>query len=87
MFDLNCLMRPRKICLCRNVTREDIRIAVQEGAKSMAQLQAKTAASTGCGTCYSEVEKALKEELMHLQAKRSGQKELDFLQTTGFKSR
>lgn len=78
MLDLNCLMRPRKVCLCRSVTRDDIKHAVESGVRTMNQLQAKTAASTGCGTCFLEVKNVLEEELLCFQEKNDRQCRLKF---------
>jgi NAD(P)H-nitrite reductase large subunit len=47
------------ICFCHAVTEGEIREAVQAGAKTMAEIQAQTCASTGCGGCYYDVESIL----------------------------
>ena len=45
-------MRPRRVCICRHVTEEQIRRAVLEGgAESFQEVQLQTGCSTGCGTC------------------------------------
>ncbi|MCS6984498.1 MAG: (2Fe-2S)-binding protein [Leptospiraceae bacterium] len=56
-------MRPRKVCLCRGVSRADLRRAMEEGATTLAQLQRKTLAGTGCGSCLLEVIRILHEYL------------------------
>lgn len=48
-------MRPRKLCLCKCVSKADIEAAVRAGADSFAKVVEKTQATTGCGTCYNEV--------------------------------
>lgn len=61
-MDIACLMRPRKLCLCKGVSRQDIADAVAQGADTFPKLIKKTHASTGCGTCYHEVYAAFREE-------------------------
>lgn len=53
---LYALMRPRKICICKQVSEEEIRRAVKEGgARSFEEVQRATRCSTGCGTCEGSV--------------------------------
>jgi len=55
-FDINALMRPHKICLCKSVTEKDIRDAVLlNGARNFEEVQQLTKCSTGCGTCEGKV--------------------------------
>ena len=49
------------VCFCHGVTEAEIRKAIAEGATSLAAVQAKTLASTGCGGCTCEVERLLEE--------------------------
>ncbi|BBD78858.1 (2Fe-2S)-binding protein [Aerosticca soli] len=51
------------ICLCRAVTDRDIRRAVDEGARSFAQLQERTGCSTCCGCCSADARACLDEAL------------------------
>lgn len=51
------------ICFCHGVTESEIRKAIAEGAHTIAEIQAKTLASTGCGGCACEVERILEEVL------------------------
>jgi bacterioferritin-associated ferredoxin len=60
-MDIACLMRPRKLCLCKGVSKQDIEEAVAGGVENFRQLVAKTHATTGCGTCYREVYAAFRE--------------------------
>ncbi len=61
MVDLNRLMRPAMVCVCRRVPEERIRDAVENrGARSFDEVQAITNCSTGCGTCESEVRALIK---------------------------
>lgn len=56
MLDLNRLMRPAMVCVCRRVPEECVRDAVQNrGARNFEDVQAITNCSTGCGTCETEV--------------------------------
>lgn len=49
--ELFALMRPERICICRGVSRQDIREAVIDGIADFDSLQSRTGCSTGCGTC------------------------------------
>jgi NAD(P)H-nitrite reductase large subunit len=51
------------ICFCHGVPESEIRKAIREGARTIADIQARTLASTGCGGCSSEVERILAEML------------------------
>ena len=51
------------VCFCHGVTEAEIRKAIAEGARTIADIQAKTLASTGCGGCGGEVERILEEML------------------------
>jgi bacterioferritin-associated ferredoxin len=77
-MDLACLMRPRKLCLCKGVSRQDITQAVEGGADNFRQLIQKTQATTGCGTCYHEVYAAFREEREKQSCKVMGQIGLKF---------
>ncbi len=48
---LNSLIRPRKICLCKNIGEVDIYQAYEKGARTLKAIIKETDASTGCGTC------------------------------------
>ncbi len=47
------------ICHCLNVSEEDIRMEVLEGAKDFATLQQRTKISTGCGKCKDKANQVL----------------------------
>lgn len=49
------LMRPRMLCVCRRVPEENVRAAVEQGAQTFEEVQARTSCSTGCGTCEGRV--------------------------------
>lgn len=40
-----------KICYCMKVHRGTLLAAIAAGARTLAELQARTRAGTGCGTC------------------------------------
>ena len=49
-------MNPNKIvCNCMNITTEMIKNAVENGAKTLEDVQAQTGASTVCGVCLDDV--------------------------------
>lgn len=57
---LYSLMRPRKICICKQVGEEDIRRAVEaDGARTFEEVQRLTGSSTGCGTCENAVRRVI----------------------------
>ncbi|MBE7437704.1 MAG: (2Fe-2S)-binding protein [Spirochaetales bacterium] len=62
-------MRPERICICRGVSRQDIRRAVQEGITDFDALQERTGCSTGCGTCESRCRACLTALVLEEQGK------------------
>jgi bacterioferritin-associated ferredoxin len=77
-MELSYLMRPRKLCLCKGVSRADIAAAVRAGADTFPKLVNKTQATTGCGTCFTEVHAAFCEELEQERCRLTGQMGLKF---------
>ena len=77
-MDISCLMRPRKLCLCKGVSRKDVEEAVHAGADTFRKLIEKTHATTGCGTCYHEVYAAFREEKAKTACPVTGQMGLKF---------
>ncbi|MBI3557331.1 MAG: (2Fe-2S)-binding protein [Deltaproteobacteria bacterium] len=51
------------ICFCHGVLETEIRKAIAAGAATVAAVQEKTRASTGCGGCMPEVERLIAEML------------------------
>lgn len=51
------------VCGCMNVTVEDLKNAIANGAKSFEEVQDVTSVSTGCGQCEDSV-RAIVEELL-----------------------
>ena len=49
------------ICICRAVTEQEIRDAVELGAHTMHALRKHLGVSTECGKCAHEVQRILKE--------------------------
>ena len=54
-IQLNALMRPRMLCVCRRVPESRVREVVEGGARTFEAVQAATNCSTGCGTCEGAV--------------------------------
>lgn len=77
-MDISCLMRPRKICLCKGVSRKDVADAVASGSDTFRKLIQKTHATTGCGTCYHEMYAAFQEEKEKASCNLAGQMGLKF---------
>ncbi len=48
------------VCHCMNLDKQTIVNAVLEGANSMASLERKTRAGSGCGTCRDAVQELIK---------------------------
>lgn len=44
------------ICGCLNVTAQDIKNAVDNGAKTLEEVQEQTSAGTCCGCCTDKIE-------------------------------
>ena len=64
LSSLYSMMRPKKICLCRAVTEQDLIYAVHNlGCDTMEKIREKTTASTNCGTCSGRVRAILEREL------------------------
>ena len=49
------------VCECFNITKEDIKMEVLEGAKNLKVLQARTKIGTQCGECLDRTEELLEE--------------------------
>jgi bacterioferritin-associated ferredoxin len=43
------------VCGCMNVSVQDIKDAIENGAKSFEEVQEATSVSTGCGSCTENV--------------------------------
>jgi bacterioferritin-associated ferredoxin len=62
-IDLYSLMRPRKVCVCKQVSESEIIASIQKGASSVEEISQLTLASTGCGTCRRSIQNILDREL------------------------
>lgn len=51
------------VCLCKAVSERTLREAIRAGARTIADLQKATQASTDCGTCAEHLDDLLAEEL------------------------
>ncbi len=65
------------VCICNSVTDSDIRSAVDEGVRNLAQLRRKTACSSSCGSCREEAREILQ---LALAEKRQAREALPVLQ-------
>ncbi|PNV76126.1 (2Fe-2S)-binding protein [Leptospira inadai] len=62
-IDLNALMRPRKVCVCNQVSEEEIVSSIRRGNDTLGKLMQDTLCCTGCGTCRGKVTKLLADTL------------------------
>lgn len=67
LLDIYSLMRPKKICLCRQVSEEELVKAINDGADTMEKIAFRTRATTGCGTCSGSVRAILNRELSKIK--------------------
>ncbi|XMB86364.1 (2Fe-2S)-binding protein [Mycoplasmatota bacterium WC44] len=49
------------ICVCKNVSKEEIKEAINNGAKTIDEIANKTGATTGCGLCEPIIKDILRE--------------------------
>jgi len=61
---MNGIERPRKVCLCKSVSKEQILKAIEGGCVSVADIARETMATTGCGTCKKDVQRILDQTLV-----------------------
>ncbi len=64
------------LCYCCDVSHDDIRDAVQKGARDFERMQAITGACMGCGTCLGDLERALRRAISEQRSGRNGQQVL-----------
>jgi bacterioferritin-associated ferredoxin len=67
--DIYSLMRPRKVCVCKQVSEAQIIECIRNGATSLKEISEKTTASTNCGTCAGAILAILERELKKGSAK------------------
>jgi bacterioferritin-associated ferredoxin len=70
-FDINSIMRPKRVCLCRMVTEKELVDAIREGAHTLEEIRETTRATTGCGTCTVQVYHILQRELKNLPTRKN----------------
>lgn len=56
-------MEDRIICACMYISYEDIKKAIQEGAKTLEDIKEATEAGTICGMCEDEIQEVIDELL------------------------
>ena len=49
------------ICYCLNISKKDIKEAIENGATSLSEVQERTGAGTICGTCLDQLEAVVEE--------------------------
>ena len=59
--------RPPKICLCKDVTLDEIVKSIEAGNNTVELIAKDTGATTGCGTCIDDVEGILKNSRYYKQ--------------------
>jgi nitrite reductase (NADH) large subunit len=59
----------RTICFCHSVSWAVLAAAIHSGKRTLAEIQAQTKASTGCGGCEYDVLEILEAELAKLDEK------------------
>jgi NAD(P)H-nitrite reductase large subunit len=58
------IKRPTKVCLCKNVSKDQIIASVFRGNVTFEAVSADTQASTGCGTCKKKVQAIIESTLI-----------------------
>lgn len=48
------------VCLCRAVSDRTVRLAAQDGARSLKQVAAACGAGRGCGSCHGAIEEIIR---------------------------
>lgn len=56
------------VCLCRGITDRDIHKAIREGANTMADIESRLGAGTGCGGCRDFTTRLLEDAHLREQA-------------------
>ena len=46
----------KTVCYCFNITNGDIKKAIEDGARTLEEVQEKTDAGTACGACLEQIE-------------------------------
>ena len=72
-------MRPRKVCLCKNVDQEEIKTIIENGEHRFDKIIQMTKATTGCGTCLGELNALVRSHSEEVKRRQDVQKELPLL--------
>ena len=51
------------VCICNAITERQIQAAVQQGLRSMAELESRLLVSTSCGSCREHAEECLRKAI------------------------
>jgi len=62
-IDLYSLMRPKMVCICKQVSEKEIVQCIKNGATTFQEISDATQAATNCGTCSAAIHKILEREL------------------------
>lgn len=57
------------VCLCRGITDQDIKNAVQNGADTFREIRDQLDLGTCCGRCVPETKTIIREELLAIAAR------------------
>jgi bacterioferritin-associated ferredoxin len=44
------------VCICHAVTEDDVEVAIDRGAHTIAEIGGMTSAGTNCGSCHDRIE-------------------------------
>ena len=53
------------VCICKAISDQDIKEAVNEGLEDLNAIQMHLGAATGCGTCVEHTQQVIEETLAH----------------------
>jgi bacterioferritin-associated ferredoxin len=56
------------VCVCKQVTLEEIEAAIAQGARNLADIQRMTNANTGCGHCADKIKAVIERKVAELEA-------------------
>lgn len=56
-------MENKKLCYCYNVSVDDIKRAIENGASNFDEVQEATNCGKGCGSCLAEIKSVVDEML------------------------
>lgn len=72
------------VCVCNNISEREIRLAVDLGLSTMAELRRDLGVATCCGKCHSCAKDVMREHLETIAATAMHTQELSFRQNAVF---